>query len=212
MQIVSLDRVDSTQCYLIEALKERKLSAPVAVIAKEQSAGKGSRDNSWTGFEGNLFLSFAVSRSELPTDLPFESASIYFTYLLKETLAEFGSAVWLKWPNDFYIDDKKIGGAITNLHNDHFICGIGLNLKVAPKGCNTLDIAIEQNLLLECYFEKLKNSPSWKDIFSKFELEFEKCRAFFTHYNSDQKVSLENAILLEDGSIECNGQRIFSLR
>jgi BirA family biotin operon repressor/biotin-[acetyl-CoA-carboxylase] ligase len=211
LQIISLERIDSTQRYLIDELKNGNLTAPVAVTAMEQVAGKGSRDNSWTGYAGNLFLSIAIPKADLPDDLPLESASIYFTYLLKETLADAGSKVWLKWPNDFYINEQKIGGAITNLHNEILICGIGLNLKIAPKGFGTLDIAIEQNLLLANYFEKFKNYPSWKQIFSKYELEFEKCRAFFTH-DSNQKVSLENAILLNDGSIECNGQRIFSLR
>lgn len=211
MRIVSLERIDSTQRYLIDALKSGALEAPVAVTAGMQFAGKGSRDNSWSGCDGNLFLSFALPLADLPDDLPLESASIYLTYLLKEVLAEHGSKVWLKWPNDFYLDDRKIGGAITNLHRKNLVCGIGLNLKNAPEGCGTLDICIEQNLLLEAYFEKLEKSPPWKQIFSKYELEFEKCRAFFTH-GSNQKVSLENAILLNDGSIECNGQRIFSLR
>ena len=52
-----------------------------------------------------IFFSFAIKIDELPTDLKLESASIYFAYLLKETLYELGSCVWLKWPNDFYIDD-----------------------------------------------------------------------------------------------------------
>lgn len=211
MQIHSLESVDSTQRYLLDALKKGLLQEPVAVTAVEQIAGKGSRDNAWTGMRGNLFLSFAVARNELPEDLPTESASIYFTYLLKAVLEEAGSEVWLKWPNDFYVGDRKVGGAITNLHNGIFVCGIGLNMKTAPEGFGTLDISIEQNLLLKRYFEKLKKRPPWKQIFSKYQLEFEKCRAFFTH-DSNQRISLENAILLDDGSIECNGQRILSLR
>ena len=35
----------------------------------------------------------------------------------------------IKWPNDFYIDDKKIGGTITNLSGKYVYCGIGTNLK-----------------------------------------------------------------------------------
>jgi BirA family biotin operon repressor/biotin-[acetyl-CoA-carboxylase] ligase len=211
LRICSLERVDSTQRYLIDALKAGTLRPPVAVLAHEQLQGRGSRDNSWTGLEGNLFLSFAVARSALSADLPLESASIYFAYLLKETLSEAGSGVWLKWPNDFYLDDRKIGGVITNFHGDTLVCGIGLNLKAAPEGFGTLDVGIERNMLLDGYFEKLEESPPWKQIFSKFRLEFEKSRAWAIH-NGDRKISLEKAILLHDGSIECNGQRIFSLR
>ncbi len=126
-------------------------------------------------------------------------------------LSEAGSKVWLKWPNDFYLEDKKIGGALTNLYGEILVCGIGLNIKQAPKGFEILDIDISQNLLLDSYFKKLEKSFSWKQIFSKFELEFERSRMTATTLNQ-QKVSLKNATLLDDGSVVCNGQRIYSLR
>lgn len=211
MQILSLDEVDSTQRYLVEALRSKRLSAPVAVTAVRQSAGQGSRGNSWYGLEGNLFLSFAVERSILPRDLRLESSSLYFSYLLKETLAESGSALWLKWPNDFYLEDKKIGGAITNLIGETLICGIGINLKAAPQGFGILDIDIKQKLLLKSYFAKVEQMVSWKQIFSKYALEFENNRVSFTHHD-ERKIALKDATLLNDGSIEFAGQRIFSLR
>jgi len=206
-----LDSVGSTQRYLLDALKSSELTAPVCIAANEQTAGSGSRGNSWDGLAGNLFFSFAVARSTLPKDLRLESSSIYLTYLLKEVLSEAGSQVWLKWPNDFYLGDKKIGGAMTNLYGEILVCGIGLNMKQAPDGFEILDIDISQNVLLDTFFKKLKKSFSWKQIFSKFELEFERSRMTATTVDR-AKVSLKNAILLEDGSIECNGQRIYSLR
>jgi len=211
LQIHSLKTVDSTQRYLLDALKEGTLSAPVCVLAQRQDAGKGSRGNSWSGLDGNLFFSFAIARSELPADLKLESSSIYFTYLLKAVLSGLGSHLWLKWPNDFYLGDMKIGGAITNLYKDDLICGVGLNTKVAPEGFSALDIEIKNEELLKQYFEILKDPPKWKQIFSLYEIEFVKSRSYFTH-SGDQRLSLENAQLLDDGSIECDGQRIFSLR
>ena len=211
MQIHSLESVDSTQTYLLNALKEGTLSAPVCVTANEQHSGKGSRGNSWQGMQGNLFFSFAIQRSALPNDLKLESSSIYFTYILKTLLAEMGSELWLKWPNDFYLGNLKIGGAITNLYRETLVCGIGLNTKSVPKGFRKLDIEIDHELLLKRYFMLLESSPSWKQIFSNYEIEFDKSRSYFTH-SGDTKLSLQDARLLEDGSIECDGQRIFSLR
>ena len=211
MQIYSLKSVDSTQRYLLDALKEKRLSSPICVTTERQESGKGSRGNSWSGLEGNLFFSFAIAREALPTDLKLESSSIYFTYLLNEVLREMGSALWLKWPNDFYLGDKKVGGAITNLYKETLVCGIGLNTRVSPEGFAKLDIEIENETILKHYFEILKNPPSWKQVFSNFEVEFVKSRSYFTH-SGDTRLSLENAILLDDGSIECDGQRIFSLR
>jgi len=206
-----LDSVGSTQRYLLDGLKNSDLTAPVCIAAHEQTEGKGSRGNRWEGLSGNLFFSFAIERKELPKDLKLESSSIYFTYLLKKVLSEAGSKVWLKWPNDFYLGNKKIGGALTNVYGEILVCGIGLNIKQAPDGFEILDIDISQKKVLESYFKKLEKFFSWKQIFSKFELEFDKSRMTATTLDYE-KISLKNAILLEDGSIECNGQRMYSLR
>ena len=211
MQISYLERIDSTQTYLKELLREKKVHPPLAVVANMQTAGVGSRGNSWQGYEGNLFLSFAVSLEELPEDLKLESSSIYFAYLLKETLSECGSSVWLKWPNDFYIDDLKMGGMITTVTRNVLICGVGLNLVNAPEGFAKLDIKISKEELLEKYFKKLEKKFLWKQVFSKYRLEFYRSQKFFTHNNS-LRISLDGAALNSDGSITSNGERIFSLR
>ena len=211
MQILSLDSVDSTQTYLKELIKQNKVSLPFAVVAKKQTKGIGSRDNSWNGLDGNLFLSFAVSLKDLPKDLKLESASIYFAYILKETLHEFNSNVWLKWPNDFYIDSKKAGGMITHVVKDNLICGIGLNIINAPENFAKLDIKISIDKLLNKYFKRVEKNVSWKQVFSKYKLEFYKNQNFFTH-NKNLRISLEDAKLQSDGSIIINGKRIHSLR
>jgi len=206
-----LERVDSTQRYVLDALKAGSEKAPFAAVADVQTAGRGSRGNSWTGLEGNLFFSFAVDRTSLPQDLKLESSSIYFAFLFKTVLAELGSDVWLKWPNDFYLGDKKIGGTITTLRQNTLVCGIGLNLKAAPEGFETLDINVSKKIILDLYFRRIENFPEWKEIFRLYALEFDKSRRFITH-NNQHNFSLENAFLCEDGSVECDGQRIYSQR
>ena len=211
MQILYLDSVDSTQNHLKELIKKANLVLPYAVVADRQTDGIGSRGNSWRGMDGNLFLSFAISLKGLPQDLKLESASIYFAYILKNTLNELNSEVWLKWPNDFYINDLKIGGMITNILNDTLICGVGLNLVSAPKSFASLDIEVSRDELLEKYFINIKKDVSWKQVFSKYKLEFDKNQNFFTHKNN-LRISLEGASLQSDGSIISNGERIYSLR
>ena len=211
MRIQYLESIDSTQTYLKKLLQEKQVQAPYAVVAKTQTKGQGSRNNSWIGLDGNLFLSFALSLEELPEDLKLESASIYFAYILKETLKEFGSTVWLKWPNDFYINSSKIGGMITNLAGTELICGVGINLVKNPDGFEKLDINISIEKLLNLYFINIEKRSSWKQIFSKYKLEFHKSQNFSTHKNGLQ-FSLDEAILNEDGSIIFNDERIYSTR
>lgn len=211
MTIHWLESVDSTQHYLLEGLRTGTLRPPVAVVADSQSEGRGSRGNRWIGMEGNLFFSFALERSQLPADLKLESSSIYFAFILKQLLQEMGSRVWLKWPNDFYIGQQKIGGTITTLRENALVCGIGMNLCHAPENFGVLDIEIERKSLLKLYFKSLEKFPQWKQIFRLYALEFDKSRQFETH-NETYKISLKSAKLCEDGSVECEGQRMYSLR
>lgn len=211
VEIHWFDELESTQAYLIQALKADTLKAPVCVGASLQTDGKGSRGNTWISNAGNLFISVAIHRSQLPNDLKLESSSIYFAFIMKEVLTSLGSNAWLKWPNDFYLGQQKMGGVITNLVGESLVCGIGMNLSNAPENFSKMDIMITAQELTNNYVRELKKFPTWKQIFSKFELEFSRSKSFTTHVE-ETIFGLKDAILLEDGSLECNGQRIFSLR
>ena len=196
---------------MIEALKEERIHSPVAVISDEQNEGVGSRDNSWSGGKGNFFASLALELDKLPEDLPLGSASIYFSFLMKQTLESLGENIWLKWPNDFYLNDDKVGGTITTKVNNTLVCGIGLNLKKSQNGYRALQSDISPEILLKNYLQRGKKFPKWKQIFSEYEIEFELSRKFSVHIENYQK-SLSDATLCEDGSLIIEGKRVFSLR
>ena len=187
------------------------MKAPVAVICTEQYSGVGSRDNDWSGSEGNFFASIAVNLDDLPQDLPLSSASIYFSFIMKQTLLKEDENIWLKWPNDFYLNDDKVGGTITKKVNDSLVCGIGINLKKSQNGYRALQSDISPLKLLENYIEALESFPNWKHIFSEFEVEFELSRKFSVHIENYQK-SLGDATLCDDGSLVIGGKKVFSLR
>jgi BirA family biotin operon repressor/biotin-[acetyl-CoA-carboxylase] ligase len=161
--------------------------------------------------KGNLFFSFVYEKKDLPEDLQLQSASIYFSYILKDILASLGSKIWVKWPNDFYVDDKKIGGTITTATKDLIFCGIGLNLIDVDKDYGKLDIEIEIEKLLNNYFKSLKKKQTWKQVFSEFKIEFQRSKNFQATLEN-KKVSLEKAILNDDGSIQIDDSKVFSLR
>lgn len=211
MEIVSFDTLASTQKYLLEQLKKQNVKAPLAVIANQQHSGIGSRDNSWSGGEGNFFASIAVDLKDLPKDLPLESASIYFSFIMKQTLETFDENIWLKWPNDFYLNDEKIGGTITKKFKNTLVCGMGINLKDSQNGYRALECDISARNLLEMYLDEIEKFPKWKQIFREYEIEFELSRKFSVHIENDKK-SLSNATLCEDGSLIIEGKRVFSLR
>jgi len=209
--MIFLESVDSTHTYIKRYISENGYKEPLAIITQNQTNGIGSRDNKWEGKNGNLFFSFVIHQEELPIDLPLQSSSIYFSFFIKEILSDLGSKVFLKWPNDFYLNEKKIGGTITNFSNNLLYCGIGLNLKQFNSSYGGLDIEINLNNFLENYFNLIKKKMKWKKIFSKYRIEFESNRQYTTTINN-KKVSLKDALLNEDGSINISNEKVFSLR
>jgi BirA family biotin operon repressor/biotin-[acetyl-CoA-carboxylase] ligase len=195
----------------MEALQQQRLQAPVAVITQDQYAGIGSRDNCWEGETGNFFASIAVRLSDLPEDLPLSSASIYFSFIMKKILLTYHDKVWLKWPNDFYLGEEKIGGTITQKRGEALVCGMGINLKKNQRGYSALQVDVSPETLLEKYLEVLEKFPEWKQIFSEYRVEFEQSRRFSVHIENTRK-SLYNARLCEDGSLIIDGKKVFSSR
>ncbi|MBZ7953891.1 biotin--[acetyl-CoA-carboxylase] ligase [Campylobacter sp. W0018] len=211
MEIICIESINSTHLFLCEQIRSGKITKNTALYALEQTQGIGSRENSWQSSKGNLHLSFCLKEENLPKDLPLASVSIYFAYLIKEILADKGSKIWLKWPNDLYLDDKKVGGIMSTKISDFIIGGVGLNIVFAPKNRALCDIKISIENLVKEFIKKLEKKILWKNIFSKYMLEFEKSRHFSVHYEG-KIFSLKDACLYQDGSILLDNKRVYSLR
>lgn len=210
MEILTFESLPSTHLYLSEKIKSGELQTPILVLAYQQNSGIGSRGNAWNAVKEGLYFSFAMVQEELPSDLALESISIYFGYIFKEVLAELGSQVCLKWPNDLYLGEKKIGGILCTKIAHNILVGIGLNLVVENPEFGALDIGVSREEILNLFIKRIK-IYTWKQIFSKYKLEFSKNFQYSFHHNGEL-VSLRESELLDDGSILLKGERIYSLR
>ena len=65
--------------------------------------------------------------------------------------------------------------------------------------------------ILNLYFIEIEKKIPWKQIFSLFKIEFMHSKNFQATVDG-VKVSLENAILNSDGSIQIENKKVFSLR
>lgn len=211
MQIKYVDKISSTHKVLTSLIRDDEINYPIALYAGEQSDAIGSRGNSWECFCGNLFLSVALPTSSLPLDLPAHSTSIYFSQLMLNILREKNSRAYLKWPNDFYIDDSKLGGVITTKIKDFMVISVGLNLKEALPPYTSLDVNIDSDEFVQSFVKVLDFLPSWKHIFSIYKLEFPLSQKFFANVDG-KKVPLKDAKLLDDGSIWVENKKVYSLR
>lgn len=108
------------------------------ISARRQTSGRGRLGRKWEPIEGNLFLSI-IARPK--TDPSLWSWIPLATALgITECLRDFNPAldVRIKWPNDLWIDRKKLGGILceaVGARSDSFIViGIGLNCVDSPEG------------------------------------------------------------------------------
>ncbi|WP_187887580.1 biotin--[acetyl-CoA-carboxylase] ligase [Helicobacter pylori] len=193
------ESLPSTQTYLLEKLKSNELKAPVLIVAKNQSAGIGSRGNIWEGVESALTFSLALNASDLPKDLPMQASALYLGFLFKEVLKELGSQTWLKWPNDLYLGGQKIGGVLVNVYKGMRVCGIGVNRVSTKWAC--LDIGTSDDWIIEGFLKKIEENLFWGEVLSKYALEFHRSNSFSFHNDCGEAVSLKDAELLEDGRI-----------
>ncbi|WP_100984260.1 biotin--[acetyl-CoA-carboxylase] ligase [Helicobacter pylori] len=198
------ESLPSTQIYLLEKLKSNELKAPVLVLAKNQSAGIGSRGNIWEGVESALTFSLALNASDLPKDLPMQANALYLGFLFKEVLKELGSQTWLKWPNDLYLGGQKIGGVLVNVYKDMRVCGIGVNRVSTKWAC--LDIGVSDDWIVEGFLKKIEENLFWGEVLSKYALEFHRSNSFSFHNDCNEAVSLKDAQLLEDGRVCIKGK------
>lgn len=209
MQKLYFKSLDSTQLFLKNKLQNEKKE--LCVYTKNQNAGIGSRGNSWSGREGNLYFSFSLFKSSLPKDVALQSLSIYFAMIFRLQLESKGSKCWLKWPNDFYLGDKKIGGIITQTLKDIIIIGIGINIVYSPLEADVLDIDLDIKKTIYDFVDLDFKNILWKDIFSKFMLDFDKAKDFKAHVNG-KELLLCRGFLNDDGSLNFENQRVYSTR
>ncbi len=135
-RIIQLDSVESTNVFLLQQINERKeLFNGDVYVAHEQVNGKGQGANLWESEPGtNLTFSIFLLPSFLKADEQFYLNMVislgvydYVSGIVKE------NSVKLKWPNDIYINNKKVGGilishSISGMEFLYTIVGIGLNI------------------------------------------------------------------------------------
>lgn len=231
MKIYQFECLDSTQNLAINIVKNglNEIGQPYkiftlndldsrnfCILSNKQTSGIGSRGNQWDSMPNALTFSFAYHIDLLPSDLCIESSSIFFGFIFKQCLEQLDSALWLKWPNDLYVGDSKIGGVLTHKVRDFLVCGIGINLySESNSKYTTLGKEASEKIdflnFLEAYFESVKKKCLWKQIFKLYKLEFRKNKPYFFHYNGE-RISMDKAVLNTDGSLSVDGVRIFSLR
>lgn len=131
---VHLEQIDSTNAYLQRKQSECDIRNWV-VSVDEQTAGKGMGTNNWESEVGkNLTFSLALGMDFLPAGRQFllsEAVPLGIVEVLDKILP--AEKLSIKWPNDIYYENRKLGGILINStikagKMDISIIGVGLNV------------------------------------------------------------------------------------
>jgi len=100
--------------------------------AEKQSAGRGRNGRAWISRQGGLFFS-VLERPSL-TIADYTLLSLVMQIAVVRCISSVcGKKAFLRWPNDIYINKKKIAGIMTEIHGEGDLIswitgGIGVNV------------------------------------------------------------------------------------
>jgi BirA family biotin operon repressor/biotin-[acetyl-CoA-carboxylase] ligase len=132
MRIIKLDEATSTNTVAAELGDAAEHGA--AVWAVTQSAGRGQRGNTWEAEPGkNLTFSLVLRPTWMSAAHQFELSMLVSIAIVRVFERRLGRKVLIKWPNDIYVDNKKICGilienSLSGARIERSIVGIGINV------------------------------------------------------------------------------------
>ena len=175
-EIINFKNVTSTNDIAIKQIKENKRKSG-CINAQLQTNGRGTNGKKWVSEKGNLFTSlFFPLKKDFP---PFNEFSIVNSIIISDIIQNFcsGKKVSLKFPNDIFLNNKKVCGLLQELITfngvSFLIIGIGLNIISNPEINGKYQAT---NMLLET-----KKKKSTKDILDKIVKSYE---SFFINLES----------------------------
>lgn len=187
-----------------EMIRDKTIGEGEFVCTGFQTAGKGQPGNSWESErDKNLLFSMYLVPRHIPASEIFLVSQLV-SLGIKAALDQFTDGISIKWPNDIYWNDKKIGGILIenslqgNIVNA-VVIGIGLNINQqdfksnAPNPVSLLQIThneytIEEILqqvwenIMQLYTEAKPDEIRWKYAENLYR------RHGFHSYKSDKDI------------------------
>jgi len=163
LSVVVKESVPSTNDYLFDLVKNSETLLPkMALLAEIQTAGKGRQGRVWVSPPGSISLSlyWPFNRTlEQMYGLSLVVGIAVARVLLSNGLDD----VKLKWPNDIFWQERKLGGILIETRQNRVgivdtIIGIGLNVQdmdAYSEQINQKHVGLETALQHKIYRSKL---------------------------------------------------------
>ncbi len=134
--------IDSTNQYLLDRMDQ--LESGFACVAEYQQAGRGRRGRKWfSPFGANLYLSMYWRLEQGPAAAM--GLSLVIGIVMAEVIQSLGAEnVRVKWPNDLYLNDRKLAGILVELTGKtgdaaQIVMGAGINLGMRGEGTSEIN-------------------------------------------------------------------------
>ena len=125
------DSVESTQTIAKQGLVDNQHT--MLILSAEQTKGRGRFNRNWSSSKGKgLWMSVVLRPNVSFAMIP--KFNLFIALGIRDAIQAFSrDKVEIKWPNDIYINDKKVCGFLTEMVAnadavEAIICGIGINL------------------------------------------------------------------------------------
>lgn len=156
------DSIESTNSEIKKNYHESNSETMIALISKKQINGKGRLKRKWISDEGDLTCSFLINKKFSIDELG--KINVLISVSIIESLEELYPDIdfKLKWPNDIYLNEKKLGGIlietrIVRKFTEIIIIGVGINFISKPviENYETTRICDFSNVLnvKDCFFK-----------------------------------------------------------
>jgi BirA family biotin operon repressor/biotin-[acetyl-CoA-carboxylase] ligase len=132
--LLHFDALDSTNSYATNLLAKSDPIDGTVISAAFQTTGRGQIGSNWESESGkNLLLSIILYPTFLNVRRPFILNQAIALGVHDFLSGQTEQAVWIKWPNDIHIKDKKVAGiliqnTLSGSSVQHTIVGLGINI------------------------------------------------------------------------------------
>ncbi|MGL5414065.1 MAG: biotin--[acetyl-CoA-carboxylase] ligase [Clostridium sp.] len=174
--LLSFESIDSTNTYAKNLCKKEVING-TCIISKTQNSGHGRFARTWESPLGGIWNSIILTP---PID-PIEASKITLiaSTSMYKTLKTLNITTKIKWPNDIYLNNKKICGILTTMNADmdkinYLILGLGLNVNIEKNYFSSHNLTEATSLKVE-----LSKEFSLSEILSIFYNTFEQDYKYF---------------------------------
>jgi BirA family biotin operon repressor/biotin-[acetyl-CoA-carboxylase] ligase len=193
-------RIASTNSELMCRARARQLD-PVLLVAEQQTAGRGRLGRQWDSQSG-ASLTFSLGLPLAPVD--WSGLSLAVGVALAEALH---SRIRLKWPNDLWLDDRKLGGILIEtasagdggLGPRYAVIGVGINIAQRPAADLSTPPAALRELLPDVDAARALHALAAPLVRAVLAFEHFGFAPFQARFNARDALR-ERAVTLSDGS------------